>query len=184
VDAPGTASRSGATSIALTKMDVLSIGEIPVCVGYRCARTTGLPYTPVLNDGGKAFTRSCPSGRQTSPRSQVLGPPQGRAGLRALPGRKLGCPIAFVSVGPSATRSFCADGAPGRNPHGTKPARNPPRIATPARVLYSFSPATSLSPGSGLGGAGEPSSAGPPITDAQIQSLKTTWRNDYAAPRL
>ena len=92
----------GATALALTKMDVLSyLDEIPVCVAYRLRGETidRFPYTPDLYD--------CESVYETLPgwKCDISGarrfedlPKAAQDYVKFIEAR-VGCPIAYVSVG-------------------------------------------------------------------------------------
>ncbi len=92
----------GATQIALTKMDVLShLKEIPVCVGYRLHGeiTEDFPYTPELADCEPVY-EVLPGWQQDicSVRNFSDLPEAAQKYVLYLE-EKLGCPIAYVSVG-------------------------------------------------------------------------------------
>ena len=93
----------GATSLALTKMDVLGyLRQIPVCVGYRLHGEfiDRFPYTPDLYDCEPVY-RTLPGWQcdiSSARRWEDL-PREARDYVRFIEDNVL-CPIRYVSVGP------------------------------------------------------------------------------------
>jgi adenylosuccinate synthase len=94
----------GTTSIALTKLDVLSIfEEIPVCRAYRIGgtETEAFPYTPEL-DGAEPVFDILPGWHcDISNVRRFEDLPKAAQDYVLYVEKALGCPIAYVSVGPA-----------------------------------------------------------------------------------
>ena len=93
----------GATSIALTKLDVLSyLDEIPICAHYRLdgAQTDEFPAPPLLAEAEPVF-ETMPGWRQdiSGARRWEDLPVPARAYVEYVE-RQIGCHIQYVSVGP------------------------------------------------------------------------------------
>lgn len=92
----------GATSVALTKMDVLSyLDEIPVCVGYRLNGkiTKEFPYTPEL-DACEPVYEVLPGWKQDITDARAFSDlPKAAQDYVLYLEKGLGCPIEYVSVG-------------------------------------------------------------------------------------
>ena len=93
----------GATALALTKMDVLSIfDEIPVCVAYEMdgKRVDRFPYTPLLRECAPVY-ETLPGWKEDI--SQVRRfedlPRNAQAYVEYLE-KAIACPITYISVGP------------------------------------------------------------------------------------
>ncbi len=92
----------GATTIALTKMDVLSyVDEIPVCVGYRLGGeiTEDFPFTPELNACEPVYEVLPGWKTDISSVRDFSALPKAAQDYVLYLERKLGCPIRYVSVG-------------------------------------------------------------------------------------